>query len=109
MRSLEERFADVLAELHRLDRAASVVVVDEIGWRIERLEDEVRTSVTDDPVRRHDLFLLAVEAYQLVADARDRANHAVDVALAQLLREQHDAEHPTITSPQPRSRPERSR
>ncbi|MEU2043801.1 hypothetical protein [Nocardia niwae] len=48
--------ARMLAELHRLDLAASVVVVDEIGWR-----------------------------------------NAVDVALAQLLREQHDAEHPTIT------------
>ncbi|MGY5209989.1 hypothetical protein [Nocardia gipuzkoensis] len=102
---MEEKIAGVIAELKRLDRAAPVVVVDEIGWVVDRLEDEVRTSVTDDQERRRTLLNHARQAHELVAEARERAERAIDTAVAQLRRELYDAEHPAITSPQPPRRP----
>ncbi|WP_067475014.1 hypothetical protein [Nocardia amamiensis] len=104
MASLEERIAGVIAELKRLDRTAPVVVVDEIGWRVDRLADEVRTSVTDEE-RRRTLLNQARLASGLVAEARERAERAIDIAVAKLQRELYDAEHPTITSPQPQRQP----
>ncbi|MGW4330486.1 hypothetical protein ACWEKR_31920 [Nocardia sp. NPDC004573] len=106
MLSLEERIATVLAVLKRLDRTAPVVVVDEISWRLEELENEVRASVTDDPQRRHALLNQAAQVGGLVAAARERAERALTLAVAALQRELYAAEHPSI-GPQPQRRPRR--
>ncbi|MET9030856.1 hypothetical protein ABZW96_35380 [Nocardia sp. NPDC004168] len=101
---MEERIAGVIAVLERFDRTAPVVVVDEIDRRVEDLKYEVRTSVADDQQRRHTLLDQISQARELVAAARERGERALDIAMATLRRELHDAEHPRITSPQKRRR-----
>ncbi|WP_157171059.1 hypothetical protein [Nocardia araoensis] len=101
---MEERIAGVLAVLKRLDPAAPVVVVDEIGWRVQELKNEVLASVTDDPQRRRRLLNQATQAGWLVAAARERGERALALAVAALQRELYAAEHPSI-SPQPQHRP----
>lgn len=103
MPSLEERIAGILAVLERLDHTTPVVVVDEIGWRVQELKNEVRT-VTDDPQRRRTLLNQARQAGGLVAAARERAERALAIAVAALQRELYAAEHPSIASPQPQHR-----
>ncbi|MET9030427.1 hypothetical protein ABZW96_33100 [Nocardia sp. NPDC004168] len=103
---MEERIAGVLAVLERLDRTAPVVVVDEIGRRVEDLKHEVRTSIADDQQRRRTLLSQISKASEFVAAARERGERALDIAVATLQRELHDAEHPRITSPQKRRRPQ---
>ncbi|MBF6302822.1 hypothetical protein IU459_35625 [Nocardia amamiensis] len=72
MRGLEDRLGELIQQLQRLDSAADTATVDEILWRLERLEDDVLTSITDH-THRLELFQLIRRAHALIADARDRA------------------------------------
>ncbi|MGW4094527.1 hypothetical protein ACWEH3_32380 [Nocardia sp. NPDC004718] len=102
---MEERIAGVIAVLKRLDRTSPVLIVDEIGRRVDDLKNEVLTSVTDDRQRRRALLNQARQASGLVAEARERSERALDVAVAKLQRDLYDAEYLGIPSPQPQQRP----
>ncbi|WP_159850898.1 hypothetical protein [Nocardia sp. CY41] len=72
MRSVQDRLDEVLEELQQLDRAADLVVIDRIRWRVERLEDELQIQVADH-IRRFELFAVIRQARALIDDAQLRA------------------------------------
>ncbi|BDT91962.1 MULTISPECIES: hypothetical protein [Nocardia] len=75
MRSMQDRLDEVLEELQQLDRAADLVVIDRIRWRVERLEDELQIQVADH-TRRFELFAVIRQARALIDDAQLRAERS---------------------------------
>ncbi|WP_433734933.1 hypothetical protein ACQP0C_41555 (plasmid) [Nocardia sp. CA-129566] len=95
MRSLEQRFGDVLEELRLLPRDATTITrIAEIGRALAQLDKELRTTVPAGP--RHDeLTKFSREARSKKIQAYSLAVTGRDADRAAAARKRYALEHPT--------------
>lgn len=99
MRSLEERYTDLIEKAKLLGRTPDTTSMCQLRDELDRLDYEIRVSVPAGE-RYYRLNLQSREANAFLTAADSRAQIAHETARAERARENHDAQHPTVLSPQ---------
>ncbi|MGY2119398.1 hypothetical protein ACW9HR_36400 [Nocardia gipuzkoensis] len=99
MHSLEQRYIDLIDTAKRLGHDPDPQQIRTLREELDQLDYELRISVPAGH-RYYTLNMASREADTRLTAADTRAQTARNVAAAERARELHDAQHPTVLSPQ---------